>query len=107
MANVLLDVVDTFNSLDTQYNMLRVACQTQADRDALEAKYGEAQDNAEDCTGQCLEDDDADIAALGKELRGCNDKLKNAEAEMGDMSKVLDNLTQALTIGSKFVGILP
>jgi hypothetical protein len=107
MANALLDIVDTFNALDAEYNLLRVACQTQADRDALAAKYAEAQENCEKCTNQCLEDDDAEIAGLDKELKGCNDQLKKAVTEMGNMSKVLDNLTQAVTIGAQLIEKCP
>ncbi len=107
MANALLEVVDTFTALDAQYNMLWVACQTQADRDALDAKYAAAQENVETCTGKALEDDDAEVAQLSKELKTCNDELKKAVTEMGDMSKVLDNLTQALTIGAQLIAKLP
>ena len=107
MANALLDVVDTFLSLDKQYSTLRLACRTKADRDALDRQYSTAQDNNEECTNQELEDDDAEVAALSKELKECNEELKKAETEMGTMSKVLDNLTEAVTIGSKLVAMIP
>jgi hypothetical protein len=107
MANALLDVIDTFTSLDANYDVLMVACQTQTDRDALKAKYAAAQANVETCTGKALEDDDAEVAELSKDLKICNDEIKIAETEMGDMSKVLDNLTQALTIGAQLIAKLP
>jgi hypothetical protein len=107
MANVLLDVVDTFDSLDQQYNLLRIACRTQSDVDALEAKYATAQENVEVCTNQLLEDDTAEIAALDKQLKDCNVELRKAVAKMGNMSKVLDNLTQAITLGAQLIAKIP
>jgi hypothetical protein len=107
MANALLEVIDTFKTLDAQYNLLRVACRTQADLDTLDAKYAAAEENCEKCTNEDLEDDDAEITQLCGELKTCNDELKKAVAEMGDMSKVLDNLTTALTVGSQLIAKLP
>jgi hypothetical protein len=107
MANALLDVVDTFTSLDANYNELLLACRTQADRDALKAEYEAAEENVEACTNRELEDDDAEVAELCKDLKICNDEVKKAVAEMGDMSKVIDNLTEAITIGSQLIAKLP
>jgi hypothetical protein len=107
MANALLEVVDTFTALDARYNLLWVACQTQGDRDALDANYVAAEENVETCTGKALEDDDAEIAQLSNELKTCNDEIKKAVTEMGGMSKVLDNLTEAITIGSQLIAKLP
>lgn len=107
MANALLDVLDTFLSLDKQYTVLRLACRTQADLDALDAEYVAAQKNFDDATDEELEDDDAAVAVLSQELKDCNAEVKQAETEMGNMSKVLDNLTEAVTIGSKLVAMIP
>jgi chromosome segregation ATPase len=107
MANALVEVVDTFKALDAQYNLLRVACRTQADLDALDAEYAAAEENCEKCTNQYLGDDDAEIAQLCGELKTCNDELKKAVTEMGDMSKVLDNLTEAVTVSSQLIAKLP
>ena len=107
MANALEDVVDTFVTLDAQYAVLRLACKTHADRDALDARYATAQENNEECTDEELQDDDAEVAALSKKLKDCNEELKKAEVEMGNMSKVLDNLTEAVTIGSRLMAIIP
>jgi len=105
MANALLDVVDTFTSLDAQYNMLRIACKTPADLVTLDARYATAQARIEFCTENELEDDDDEVAILDTQLKARNFELKKATTEMGDMSKVLNNLTEAVTIGGKLIGM--
>jgi len=107
MANALLDVIDTFVSLDAQYTMLRIACKTADDLATLDSRYVTAQENAEIVTGQELDDDDKEVSALDTQLKICNTELKKATLQMGNMSKVLDNLTEAVTIGGKLIAMCP
>jgi hypothetical protein len=101
MANALDDVQATFLNLDGQYNLLRVACRTQADRDALSARYAAAQSAYQKCVGQMLQDDDAAVAALCTQLTTINKQVSALTTEMGDMSKVLSVLDQALRLGQQ------
>ena len=103
MANALADVQDTFTSLDANYKVLWAACRTDDDRTALEQKYSDAQKAYQTCVGEMLADDDEDIADLSVQLKTANDEVKQAVAEMGNMSKVLDNLTTAISIGAKLI----
>ena len=107
MANALLDVQQTFTSLDTQYSMLRLACKTDADLKALADKYGDAQANYEECAGKMLSDDDKEVADLSSQLKTANQKVAKLEAEMGAMSVVIDDITQAVTLGSQLVAKIP
>lgn len=107
MANALQDVQQTFTSLDSQYNMLRAACKTDADRKALADRYGTAQANYEECVGQMLADDDAEVAALSTQLKTANQKVAKLEAEMGDINAVLCDIDQAIQIGQKILAKLP
>ncbi len=106
MANALQDVVNTFLTLDKQYNELRLACRTQTDRDELDRQYTTAQANNEECTNKELQDDDRQVAALSNNLKARNAELQRAVVEMGNMTKVLDNLTAAVTIGSELVALV-
>jgi len=103
MANALIDVQNTFLSLDSQYNMLRAACKTDQDRAALAAQYAAAEKNYQTALNEMLEDDDAQVAALSKALKAANGVVSNATKEMGDMSKVLDGITTAISLGSKLI----
>ncbi|MGA7524416.1 MAG: hypothetical protein WBW84_18330 [Acidobacteriaceae bacterium] len=101
MANALATVQATFLTLDGQYNLLLAACRTQADRDALSARYTAAQDAYQKSIGQMLEDDDATIAALCTQLTTINKQVSALTKEMGDMSKVFAVLDQALKLGQQ------
>ena len=103
MPNVLSDVQDTFLSLDAQYNTLLEKCKTQADRDALADRYTAAQGAYQTCVGNMLADDDADVAAIDAQLKVANGVVKQAVTEMDNMSKVLDGLTKAITLGAQLV----
>lgn len=107
MANALDDVQQTFTSLDSQFNMLKLACQIDADRQALEDRYGDAQANYEECLEKMLSDDDAEVANLSAQLKTANQKMAKLEIEMGAMSKVIDDITQAVTLGSQLVAKIP
>ncbi|MFZ0629671.1 MAG: hypothetical protein WA399_06090 [Acidobacteriaceae bacterium] len=101
MANALDGVQATFLNLDGQYNLLLAACRTQADRDALSARYSAAESAYQQCIGQMLEDDDATVGALCTQLAAINKHVSALTTEMGDMSKVLTVLDQALKLGQQ------
>jgi hypothetical protein len=107
MANALESVQATFTSIDQQYNMLLAACQTQAARDALSARYAAAQDAYLKCVGQRLEDDDAMVSALCTQLVAVNKQVSALETQMGDMSKVFAILDQALQLGQQVMACVP
>jgi hypothetical protein len=101
MANALLDVQHTYTSLDAQYNMLRAACVDDDQRNALADQYAAAELAYDKCVGQMLEDDDAEVAALSTQLQAANAVVDKSVEQMGNMSKVIDNITNALTIGAQ------
>ena len=107
MANALLDVQQTFTSLDSQYNMLKLSCKTDAERQTLSDKYGDAQANYEECIGKMLSDDDKEVADLSAQLKTANQKVAKLESEMGNMSTVIDDITHAITLGSQLVAKIP
>jgi len=106
MANALADVQTTFLNLDGQYNLLLAACPTQADRDALMERYSAAESAYDQCVGQLLEDDDAAVATLCTQLAAINKQVSALTTQMGDMSKVLALLDQALKLGQQVIACL-
>jgi molecular chaperone GrpE (heat shock protein) len=107
MANALADVQATYTNLDDQYTMLLAACTSEEQRVELSAKYAQAQDAYNACVEKMLQDDAPEVADLSTQLKAANDQLKKAVAEMGNMSKVLDNLTTAITVGAQLVAKIP
>jgi hypothetical protein len=105
MANALSDVQATFLSLNSQYIVLRAACKTDTQRDLLGAQYSAAQLNYQSTLNATLADDDAQVAALSKQLKAANAEVVRATVEMGDISKVITNITTAVTLGAKLVAM--
>jgi hypothetical protein len=104
MPDVLSTVQATFLSIDSQYNLLRAVCTTQQQRDDLGNQYAEAQEAYLACIGKMLRDDDPEIAALNIQLKSANAKVAKAANVMGNMSKVIDDITTAVSLGALLVG---
>jgi hypothetical protein len=105
MPDVLSTVQATFDSLDAQYNLLRAACKTAEQLTALEEQYAAAQKAYQMCIGKILSDDDPLVAALSAQLKAANEKVKQSVVEMDNISKVIDEITTAVTIGAKLVSM--
>lgn len=103
MANALDDVRQTFVSLDKQYNLLLAACLDNAHRQTLEDKYAVAQANYEAAGEKILSDDDVQVAALSAQLKTANKQVAKLVEQMGDISKVIDGITQAVTVGAQLL----
>ena len=107
MPDVLSTVQATFLSIDSQYNLLRAVCSTQKQKDDLGNQYGEAQEAYLACIGKVLRDDDPEVAALNFQLKAANAKVAQAAGGMGNMSKVIDDITTAVSLGALLVGKIP
>jgi hypothetical protein len=101
MTNALQAVQATFLLIDAEYSLLRLACTSQQQRDALAAQYAAAEDAYEACIDKMLEEDNPDVAALSTQLNAANAQVKQSVAELGDMSKVIDHITTAVTLGAQ------
>lgn len=105
MPDVLSTVQATFTTLDTQYNLLLAACRTQQERDELANQYAVAQEAYQRTLGQILTDDDPKVAALSTQLKAANAVVRQSVNEMGDMNKVIDNITTAVTLAAQMVAM--
>ena len=106
MANALSDVQATFLSLDSQYNILLAGCKTQAQRDVLAAQYAAAQQNYQRTLNATLTDDDAQVAALSTQLKSANLQVVQATAQLGNISKVINDITTAVSLGAQLVAMV-
>lgn len=106
MANALTDVQNTFTTLDANFNLLHAACTSDTERTDLGLQYGRAMANYQKCVNKFLSDDDPAVAALSSELQTANDKVAKAVTQMGNMSHVIDEITEAVDIGAKVVAFV-
>jgi predicted transglutaminase-like cysteine proteinase len=106
MPDVLSAVQATFLSIDSQYALLRVACTTGRQRDDLATQYAAAQKAYQECIGKTLQDDDPQVAQLAAQLKSANAKVARAVAEMGDMSAVIDDITNAVSFGGLLLAMI-
>lgn len=103
MANALAEVQDTFVSLNANYTMLRIACRNDTERHQLADRYTKAEAEYYACVNKILSDDDAEVASLCKELTDANKGIKNSVQLMGQISKVIDIIDDALNIGTQLL----
>jgi NADH/NAD ratio-sensing transcriptional regulator Rex len=103
VANALDDVQATYSMVNQKYNLLRLACQNDTQRQLLGSQYANAQAAYLSCIGKMLADDDAAVALLSTQLKSANAVVAQSVTQMGDMSRVIDNITQAVTLGAQLV----
>jgi hypothetical protein len=103
VANTLVDVQATFLSVDSQYGVLLSACKTPDQRTSLGSQYAAARQNYQNTLNASLEDDDAEVAALSAQLKAANAAVVRATVQMGDIAKVIDDVTSAVTLGAQLV----
>ena len=106
MSDSLQDVQDFYIDLNAKYNLLLAACTNDTDRAALELQYGRAQAAYQNCLNQQLVSDDPQVATLATEFTAASAVVKEAVKQMGDMSKVIDGITDAVDIAAKIVGVV-
>jgi hypothetical protein len=100
MQTALAELEKCYFTLQFQLDMLSAACQTQGQRDALSAQYVKARQAYWSCVNKAFHDDDPQVASLTKQLDTANANLKVAVQQLGNISKVIDDITQAVSIAA-------
>jgi predicted nucleic acid-binding Zn-ribbon protein len=106
MSDTLQALQDTFEQLSDQIDLLSAACLTQAQRDSLKARYEEAQRNFFAARNKTFEENDAEVAHLTIELHDANKRIAHLVEEMGNISKVIDAVSEAVDIGTSIASKL-
>jgi len=105
MANTLADVQATFLLLDSQLNMLLAAARTPYQLDALMSQYEAAKQNYQATLNATLAEDDAQVTALGDQLKAANSQVTQATADLDDINEVIDRITTAVKLSSLLVAM--
>jgi small-conductance mechanosensitive channel len=86
--------------------MLSAACQTQAQRDTLQTQYVQARQNYWACVNKAFHDDDPQVVALTTQLDTFNKQLTTAVQQMGDISNLLNQITEAVSTAASLAKLV-
>lgn len=101
MGEALSAVEALYFELQQKIGMLSLASTTQEQRDAFTSQYVAARAAYWNCVNKMFHDDDPQVVALTTQLKAATDDVKQSEKELGNISKVIDDVTEAVTIAGK------
>ncbi len=104
MPGALSEVESTYFTLQAKIATLAEACQTPEQSAALTAQYEAAHDAFLACENKAFHDDDPEVATLTTQLNAANAEVKKAVQQMGEISKTIDIITDAVKISSSLAG---
>ena len=103
---------EALSALQTQYIFLTVnladllaACPTQDLRDAIQTQYVACRRSYFACVNTIFHDDDPAISNLVTQMETAQASLEQTVADLNNIAKVVDGITQAVTIGVKLAGM--
>ena len=106
MQSQLQELEQTYFTLQTQINTLGVACQTQPQRDALSTQYVKARENYWACANKAFHDDDPQVVKLTDQIHAANQQIANSVQQAGDIAKVIDDVTNLVTLGTQLASMV-
>lgn len=100
MQDALAAVEALYFGLQQQVGMIVAATTSTEQKNAFMSQYVAARTAYWNCVNKMFHDDDPKVAALTTQLQALNQQVSNFEKQLGEISKVLDIITQAATIAS-------
>jgi hypothetical protein len=101
MGDALAAVENIYFTFQDNLNDALAACPDQARRDAVMTKYVAARQNYWQCINKGFHDDDPAVQALVVQAKAACADLETIDAHLGDIAKVIDIVTKAVTVGSQ------
>jgi hypothetical protein len=101
MGDALTVVESIYFTFQDNLTELLAACPDQATRDAVLTKYVAARQNYWQCINRVFHDDDPVVRDLVVQAKAACVDLKTIDDHLGDIAKVIDIVTKAVTIGSQ------
>lgn len=101
MSPALIELERIYFQAQQQLNMMLAACKTDDDRLKVRSAYIEARKNYFACVNRAFHDDDPVLEALVEQARTSADELSEIADQLGDITKVINTLTTAVTYGAK------
>ena len=104
MGDALWTLEHIYTSLQDSLDDMLMACPSQVERDIVMSKYVAARENYWNCIKKAFHDDDPAVQALVAEGKADIDAIKKINESLGDITKVIDTITHAVSVGSKIAG---
>jgi hypothetical protein len=94
-------VAQIYFNYQTNLNAMVDACPQQTDKDYIANKLTQARTNYFACLNKSFQEHDPELKVLVTQAQGSAETLKHIEDHLAEVSKVIDVVTDAVTVGSK------
>jgi hypothetical protein len=105
MQDPMAVLEQNYISIQDQVNMLSLSC-NQAERDTLNTELVAARSAYWSCVNKAFHDDDPQVVALTAQLKQQTQAIKDAVQNMGDIAKVLDQITMAVNTAANLAALV-
>jgi small-conductance mechanosensitive channel len=105
MQDPMAVLEQNYITIQDQVNVLSLSC-NQAERDKLNTQLLAARSAYWSCVNKAFHDDDPQVAALTAQLKQQTQSIKNAVQNMGDIAKVLDQITTAANTAANLAALV-
>ncbi|HVW79304.1 MAG TPA: hypothetical protein VHB45_16935 [Alloacidobacterium sp.] len=100
MGPSLQSLEDQYMLLTANLSKMQDACSTQSERDQLMTQYVTSRRNYWSSIQKVFHDDDPQVEVLVKEMRNEQQAIKDATAHLENIAKVIDIVTDAVSVGT-------
>ncbi len=101
MSPALRAVEQIYFQYQQNLDMMLGACKTDVDRRTISMRLVEARVNYYACINKAFHDDDPALEDLVEEANVSVGVIMHIEQELGDISKVIADVTKAVTVGAQ------
>lgn len=101
MGDALTALQNQYIFLTQNLSMLLAACSTQPQRDAIQTQYVACRRNFFNCINKIFHNDDPAVMALVRQMQSEQTSLTNMLQHLDDVAKVINGITQAVTVGAQ------
>jgi len=105
MQNPLAALEQNYTTVQNQVNMLPLDC-NQVERDGFNAQLVAARNAYLSCLDKAFRGDDPQVVALTAQLKQQTQSIKDDVQNMGDIAKVLDQITTAVKTASNLAALM-
>jgi len=97
------DLKKQYFFLDTNFNRLSAACQTDEQRDQLRREYVNARDNFWEARNRAFREDDPLVQSLNEELKDAQNKIEQLLSGEKNIAELLNVIAQAVGLASRLI----
>lgn len=106
MSDACTEVKATFLILQERIALLSIACREDTTKTRLDEKCEAARKLHDKCIDKLLCADEKQLLMLIADVQAANQQLRKSVEQMGNMSKVIDSIADALSFSEKLVKLV-